>query len=53
MIDMPKLDPIVVIHKLNLDPITKEIVQKEKVFFLKRQKTIVQKLKKLKIASFI
>lgn len=34
--DMPGLDPSVAIHKLNFDPNTRKVVQKKKVFSLKR-----------------
>lgn len=46
--DMLGLDPNVAIHKLNIDPHTKKIVQKKKKFTLERQKAIAEEVKKLK-----
>lgn len=51
--DMLGFDLSVTIHKLNLDPNTKKIVQKKKAFILERQKAIAKKIEKLKVASFI
>lgn len=50
---MPRLDPSVTIHKLNLDPNTKRIMQKKRIFIAKRQKAITKEVKKFKAVGFI
>lgn len=45
-VDMPRLDPSVVVHRLNLDPNAKKIVQKQRIFVSERQKAIVEEVEK-------
>lgn len=53
LMDMPTLDPSVIIHRLNLDLSAKRVVQKKRVFTTKRQKAIAKEVDNLKLAGFI
>ena len=47
------IDPSVMVHKLNVSPAFPSIRQKKRVFALKRDRAIVEEVRKLQEASFI
>lgn len=51
--NMLGLAPSVAIHKLNIDPNAKRIVQKKRVLIPDRQKAIVEYMEKLRATGFI
>ena len=51
--DMPRIDPSVIVHKLNVNPASSPIRQKKRVFAQERDKAIVEEVRKLLEASFI
>ena len=50
---MPRIDPSVITHKLNVYPSSKPIRQKKRVFAPKQDKAIKEEVQKLTIAQFI
>ena len=50
---LPKVDPRVMTHQLNIDPLTRPIKHKKGVFVPNRQEVIVAKVDKLLITRFI
>ena len=50
---MPGIDPLVVVHKLNVSPSFSPIRQKKRVFAQERDKAIAEEVRKLLEASFI
>ena len=53
MVDMPGIDPQLITHKLNVDPMRKNIKQKKRSYALERQEAIKQEVEKLLEAGFI
>ena len=51
--DMPRIDPSVITHKLNVYPSSKPIRQKKRVFAPKQDKAIKEEVQKLTTAQFI
>ena len=51
--DMPKIDPSVIIHRLNVSPSFPPIRQKKRVFAPERDQGIAEEVRKLQEASFI
>ena len=51
--DMPRIDPSVIVHKLNVNPTSSPIRQKKRVFAQERDKAVVEEVRKLLEASFI
>ena len=51
--DMPRIDPSVMVHRLNISPAFPPIRQKKRVFALKRDQAIAEEVRKLQEASFI
>ena len=51
--DMPRIDPSVMVHRLNVSPFFPSIHQKKRVFAPERDQTIVEKVHKLLEANFI
>ena len=51
--DMPRIDPSVIVHKLNVNPATSPIRQKKWVFAQERDKAIAEEVGKLLEAGFI
>ena len=51
--DMPRIDPRMIFHNLNVDPIYKPIRQKKKLFTIERLKAIDKEVNKLLDANFI
>ena len=51
--DMPKIDPSVIIHRLNVSPSFPPIRQKKRVFAPERDQAIAEEVRKLQEASFI
>ena len=50
---MPKIDPSIIVHKLNVDPMHKPVIQKHRRFNPKRYTTISEEVEKLLVAKFI
>ena len=50
---MPRIDPSVMVHGLNISPAFPPIRQKKRVFALKRDQAIAEEVRKLQEASFI
>ena len=50
---MPKLDPRLVVHTLNVDPEAKPVAQLPRVFYTKIEEQIVKEVQKLLAAGFI
>ena len=50
---MPGIDPLVMVHKLNVSPIFSPIHQKKRVFAQERDQAIVEEVHKLQDANFI
>ena len=53
MADIPGIDPQLITHKLNVDPLRKLIKQKKRSFAPERQETIKQEVENLLEAGFI
>ena len=51
--DMPRIDPSVIVHRLNVSPSFPPIRQKKRVFALERDQAIAEEVRKLQEASFI
>ena len=51
--DMPGIDPLVMVHKLNVSPSFPPIRQKKRVFAQERDKAIAEEVRKLLEAGFI
>ena len=51
--DMPRIDPSVITHQLNVYPFSKPVRQKKRVFASERDKAIKEKVQKLTTAQFI
>ena len=51
--DIPGINPLVIVHKLNVSPSFPPIRQKKQVFTPKRDQAIAKKVRKLQEASFI
>ena len=50
---MPRIDPSVIVHRLNVLPSFPPIRQKKRVFTPERDQAIAEKVRKLQEASFI
>ena len=50
---MPKIDPLVMIHRLNVSPFFPPVHQKKKVFAQERDKAIAEEVCKLQDVEFI
>ena len=50
---MPGIDPLVMVHRLNVSPSFPPILQKKQVFTLERDRVIAEKVRKLQEADFI
>ena len=51
--DMPGIDPVIMVHKLNVSPTFSPIWQKKRVFAQERDKAITEEVRKLLEANFI
>ena len=51
--DMPRIDPSVMVHRLNVLPSFPPIQQKKRVFALEQDQAIAEEVRKLQEASFI
>nr|XP_023907735.1 uncharacterized protein LOC112019452 [Quercus suber] len=51
--DMPKIDPSVMVHKLNVNPASLPVRQKKRVFAQERDRAIAEEVRKLLEADFI
>ena len=51
--EMPKLDPGLVVHTLNIDPEAKLVAQPARVFHIEIEEQIVKEVQKLLAVSFI
>ncbi|XP_030941553.1 uncharacterized protein LOC115966460 [Quercus lobata] len=51
--DMPGINPLVMVHKLNVSPSFPPIRQKKRIFAQQRDKAIVEEVRKLQKAEFI
>ena len=51
--DMPRIDPSVIVHKLNVNPASSPIRQKKRVFAQERDKAMAEEVRKLLEAGFI
>ena len=51
--DMPGIDPFIISHKLSVNPYLRPVKQKWRVFALKRNDAIIEKVHKLLTANFI
>ena len=51
--DMPRIDPSVIVHRLNVNPASSLIQQKKRVFAPERDKAIAEEVRKLLEAGFI
>ena len=50
---MPRIDPSVTVHRLNVSPIFPPIRQKKRVFAQERDQAIAEKVRKLQDAEFV
>ena len=50
---MPRIDPSVIVHRLNVNPAFSPIRQKKRVFTPKRDKAIAEEVRKLLEVGFI
>ena len=50
---MPGIDPLVIVHRLNVSPFFPSIRQKKRVFTPERDRAIGEKVRKLQEANFI
>ena len=53
VMDMPEIDPSIIVHKLNVSPSFSPPRQKKRVFAQERDKAIVKEVQKLQEADFI
>ena len=51
--DMPKIDPSIIVHTLNMNPTSSPIQQKKQVFAQERDKVIAEEVRKLLEINFI
>ena len=51
--DMPRIDPSIIVHRLNVSPSFPPIRQKKRVFAPERDQAIAEEVRKLQEASFI
>ena len=51
--DMPRIDPSVITHRLNVYPFVKPVCQKKRVFTPERDKAIKEEVQELTTAQFI
>ena len=51
--DMPRIDPSVIVYRLNVNPTSSPIQQKKRVFAPERDKAIAEEVRKLLEAGFI
>ena len=51
--DMPRIDPSVMVHRLNVSPSFSPVRQKKRVFAPERDQAITEEVRKLQEASFI
>ena len=51
--DMSGIDPLIMVHRLNVSPSVPPIHQKKRVFTLERDQTIAEEVHKLQEANFI
>ena len=51
--DMPRIDPLVVVYRLNMNSTSSPIRQKKRVFTPERDKAIAEEVRKLLEAGFI
>ena len=51
--DMPGINPLVIVHRLNVNSASSPIRQKKRVFAQERDKAIAEEVKKLLEADFI
>ena len=51
--DMPRIDPSVMVHRLNVSPSFTPIRQKKRVFTPERDQAIAEEVHKLQMANFI
>ena len=51
--DMPGIDPLVIVHRLNVNPASSPIRQKKRVFAQERDKAVAEEVRKLLEAGFI
>ena len=51
--DMPRIDPSVITHRLNVSPSYKSVRQKKKVFTPERDNVIKEEVHKLVTAEFV
>ena len=51
--DMPGIDPLVIVHRLNVNPASSPIRQKKRVFAQERDKAVTEEVRKLLEAGFI
>ena len=50
---MPGIDPLIISHKLNVDPSLRPVKQKRRVFAPERNNAIMEEVDKLLAANFI
>ena len=50
---MPGIDPIIIVHRLNVNPASSPIRQKKRVFAQERDKAVAKEVRKLLEAGFI
>lgn len=53
LVDIPSLKPSVVVHRLNINPKAKRVVQKNRMFAQKIQRAITKEMEKLKLVGFV
>ena len=51
--EMPRLDPRLVVHMLNVDPEAKPVAQPTRIFYTEIEGQIVKEIQKLLAAGFI
>ena len=51
--DMPGIDPLIIIHRLNVNPDSSLVRQKKRVFAQERDKAVAEEVRKLLEAGFI
>ena len=50
---MPGIDPSIMVHRLNVNPVSSPIRQKKRVFTQERDKAVAEEVRKLLEAGFI
>ena len=50
---MPRIDPSIIVHRLNVSPSFSPILQKKRVFAQEHDKAIAKEVRKLQEANFI